>query len=164
MTADPAGVGRLRQGCAAALVARARARVHRRALDDRLAAGANPWSTPELHLRACVLTSGEERRRIGAALEGLVGLAGRRRPISPYLSIRHGVVLEHRDELVALAARLHAQEPVDVAVVAQLARLVWRDRSPVYVGGVDSRLLGTALERCEAALDDGGAWDGAAAP
>jgi hypothetical protein len=140
---------------------RLRARLRRRRLDDALAGGADPWSSPDLMLRASQLSSPAVRRETAATLEQLVGLAERNRPVmprsqprafAPCLRIRCGVVLEHRDTLLALAARLREPAPVSVAVVATLAWLVRDESSPAYAGGNPPAGLADVVARCACAL------------
>ena len=111
------------------------AHVRRRRLDAALAAGADPWSAADLMLRASRLGSFAERREIAAALEELLAHAEQDRAVSPRLRIRRGVVLEQRDTLLELAARLRDPAPVSVAVVATLAWLARDESSPVYIVG-----------------------------
>jgi hypothetical protein len=95
-----------------------------------------------------VLTSLEERRRVANSIVGLVRLAEFGRPASPYLRVRRTAVLEHRDALLGLAARLHAEEPVEVATVAQLALLVRDESSPVFEGGRPADQITSIVGRC----------------
>ncbi len=98
--------------------------------------------------RAVQLGALPHRRKVGAGLVGLVELAERRRPASPYLRVRHGVVLEQREALLELAARLGQPAPVEVAVVAQLTLLLADPTSPVLVGGSDPAGLEELTARC----------------
>lgn len=125
---------------------RARSRRRRAELDAALAHGADPWSTPELMVRASRLGSLSERRKIGAGLHALVAAARRQRRSSPFLEIRHRVVLEQREAFAALADRVFQPAPVDVAVVAQLALLLSDSSSPVYAGGRDPGSLAEVLQ------------------
>jgi hypothetical protein len=129
-------------------LASARARLHRRRLDERLAAGESPWDSPELMIRAAKLSSPDARRRVALGIRTLVDLSERADTNLPYLKIRGRAVLEARDGLKELADRLSALEPVPAGVVAELDWLVRSERSPVYVGGEPAELLGTITERC----------------
>jgi hypothetical protein len=133
---------------------RVRARRRRAELDAALARGADPWSAPELMVRAARLGSLSERRKVGAGLYALVAVARRQRRSSPFLDVRHRVVLEQRDSLIALAQRLLRPAPVEVAVVAQLALLLADSSSPVYVGGSDPEGLAEVTDRCMARVTD----------
>jgi hypothetical protein len=133
---------------------RVRAWRRRAELDLALAKGADPWSSPELLVRASQLGSLSERRKVGAGLYALVAVARRQQRSSPFLEVRHRAVLEQRGALVALAQRLLRPAPVEVAVVAQLARLLADSSSPVYVGGSDPASLAEVTGRCLARLAD----------
>ena len=62
--------------------------------------------------------------------------------------LRPGVVLEHRDALLAVAARLRQLEPVEIAALAELERLLRADSgSPVYVGGRPAEEMDAAIAR-----------------
>ncbi len=146
--ASMAGVSRLPQSWAGRRRAAIRARLRRAQLDHALAQGADPWSAAELLVRASRLGSLSERRTLAAGLHTLVSLADRQRRSSPYVGVRHQVVLEERDSLLALAERLAQPAPVDVPVVAQIALLLSDPSSPVYEGGKNPRGLGEVTERC----------------
>jgi hypothetical protein len=130
----------------------ARARVSVSRLDVALASGADPWSSRHLMLRAARLSSLGERRRIAAGLTDLIGRA-RCATLSDTVRIRRRLVLEHVNEILMLADRLRALEPVDVAIVAQLALLVCDGASPVYVGGRPSSELTDVIARARQAMD-----------
>lgn len=138
---------------------RVRSRCRRAALDAALAQGADPWTGPDLMVRASQLGSLSERRQLASSLYALVAVARRQRASSPFLQVRHRVVLEHRDSLTALAERLLKPAPVDVAVVAQLALLLADSSSPVYAGGRDPHDLAQVTSRCLASVTDEGASD-----
>lgn len=106
-----------------------------RRLDHELARGADPWSSTELMARASRLSSFESRRRIAGRLVLLAEAAAMPCMGSLYIATRRELILEHRDELLELAARLSEPEPVAVAVVADLARLVSDGCGPTYPGG-----------------------------
>ena len=127
---------------------RVRARRRRVQLDAALAQGVDPWSAPELMCRASRLGSLSERRKVAAGLHMLVALATRRRRPSPFVSVRHRVVLEQREPLIALAERMFQPAPVDVAVVAQLVLLLADSSSPAYAGGSDPERLAEVTTRC----------------
>ena len=125
-----------------------RARRRRSQLDAALAQGTDPWSAPELMARASRLGLLSERRKIASGLHRLVVHATLRRRASPFVAVRHEVVLEQRDSLLALAERIFLPEPVDVAVIAQLALLLSDSSSPVYAGGRDPGILADVISRC----------------
>jgi hypothetical protein len=106
-------------------------------------------------MRATQLVSWDLRHTIASALEGLVTIAELRRPASPYLSVRHGVVAQHREELLRIAARLRDPSPVPVHVVAQMTVLLWDGSSPAYSGGRPADGLGAVTSRCQHELSTG---------
>lgn len=128
------------------------AHVRRRRLDAALAAGADPWSAPDLMMRASRLSSLSERRAIAATLETLLALAEQDRAVSPRLRIRCAVVLQQRDTPLELAARLRETAPVSVAVVATLAWLTQNESSPVFVGGTSPAGVADTAARCDCAV------------
>jgi hypothetical protein len=131
-----------------------RARMWRFRLDTALAHGANPWSTPELLIRASRLSSLSERRTLAAGLLELVSIAEhQRRSSSPYVAVRRDVVLEERESLLALAERLGQPAPVDVSVIAQIAVLLSDPSSPVFQGGKRPQGLAAVTARCLQSLD-----------
>jgi hypothetical protein len=67
--------------------------------------------------------------RLAALREALVGFA-ELQPVSAL--VRSRTVLMHRGPLLELAARLLQLAPVEIAVVARLAMLVWDQASPAY--------------------------------
>ena len=103
-------------------------------------------------LRASRLSSLSERREIAAALEALLTLAEQDRAVSRRLRIRRAVVLEQRDTLLELAARLREPAPVSVAVVATLAWLARDESSPVYIGGTPPAGVADTAARCGCAV------------
>ena len=125
-----------------------RARLRHPQLDAALAQGADPWSAGELMVRAAQLSSLSERQTVASGLKALVALAEHQRPASPYLKVRHAVVLEQRESLLALAERLRQAAPVEVAVVAQLVVLLTDSSSPVFAGGNHPDGLAEATSRC----------------
>jgi hypothetical protein len=157
--ASIAGISPLPRSVAGRRLASIRARLRRPQLDAALAQGADPWSAPELMVRASRLGSLSERRKVAAGLLTLVALAAYQRRASPFLMVRHRVVLEQRESLAALAERLFQPAPVDVAVVAQLALLLSDSSSPVYAGGRDPGSLAQVTAICLHRVSEGGAFD-----
>ena len=152
--ASDAGISLLPRSVAGRRLVSIRAHRRRPQLDAALAQGADPWSAPELMVRASRLGSLSERRKLAAGLHALVAVATRRRQASPFHEVRHRVVLEQRESLIALAERLFQPAPVEVAVVAQLALLLSDSSSPVYAGGNDPGSLAELTTRCLHSLDD----------
>jgi hypothetical protein len=136
-----------------------RAQRRRSQLDAALAQGADPWSAPELMVRASRLGSLSQRRKIAAGLHALVAAATHRRRASPFVGVRDRVVLEQRESLVALAERLFQPAPVKVAVVAQLALLLSDPSSPAYAGGRDPGSFAAVTTRCLHSVSEDGASD-----
>src|SRR3954470_20787321 len=93
-------------------LARLEARVRAGALDEALAAGADPASSPALAHRARVITTRRLRSGLARALEDLVaraeGRSRRRLRVTP----ARPAIREHRELLEGLAAALRETEPV----------------------------------------------------
>jgi hypothetical protein len=146
--ASTPGVARLPRGAAGRRLAAFRAHLRGFRLDVALAHGSDPWSTAELMIRASRLSSLSERQRLAAGLAALVSLAEDRRQVSPYVRVRHQVVLEQRESLLALAERLGQLEPIAIPIVAQIAVLLSDPWSPAYQGGEDPRRLAQVTIHC----------------
>lgn len=144
--ASVAGISLLPRSVVGRRLASIRTRLRRSQLDAALAQRADPWSAPELMVRASQLGSLSERRKLAAGLLTLVALAAHQRRASPFLTVRHRVVLEQREAFAALADRVFQPAPVDIAVVAQLALLLSDSSSPVYAGGRDPGSLAEVLQ------------------
>jgi hypothetical protein len=108
-------------------------------LDDQLASGVDPASSPELSRRAAQLQSQEVRSRLANAIEETL------------VSVEHAEVLDYQDNLRALVARLRDDQPVDVQGAAMTARLVNDRASPLHRPG--SGGLGSAVLSARLALD-----------
>lgn len=104
-------------------------------------------------VRASRLSSLSERRKLAAGLLELVSISEQSRRSSRYIGIRHHVVLEARESLLALAERLGQPAPVDIAVVAQIAVLLSDPSSPVFQGGKRPQGLAAVTARCLQSLD-----------
>jgi hypothetical protein len=128
-------------------------RLRRFQLDRALAQGVDSWSAAEPMLRASQLGSLSERRKVAAGRRELVSLAAHERRSSPYVSVRHKVVLEQRESLLALADRLAQSAPVAVPVVARIALLLSDPSSPAYQGGMHPRGLAEVTVRCLQCLE-----------
>lgn len=105
-------------------------------------------------VRAARLGSLSERQKVASGLVALVALAEHQQPASRYLKVRHRVVLEQRESLLALAERLGRPAPVEVTVVAQLVVLLTDSSSPVFAGGKDPDGLAEATSRCLQSVSD----------
>jgi len=125
-------------------------------LDDALAAGADPTSSPELELRAAQLESWAGRSRLANQIVKRLGKAHAPNlgPFTGAADRRNAQIREYADNLRALVARLRDGEPVDVQGAAMAARLVDDRDGPLRRGDADS--LGSALLSVRLALDRSG--------
>jgi hypothetical protein len=110
---------------------RATTRLQRSRLDGKLADGADPRATPELILRAAQLRSHGERARLANALVEAVGESRRGDPVTVRPRPHRAAVRANADELLALAARLRDDLPLDVRGAAMAARLVSDRKGPL---------------------------------
>jgi hypothetical protein len=162
-----ARVGRLPSRPLGRARARLRAWRHEPQIDAALAGGMDPWRSGELFVRAVQLNALEERRKLAAGLEELVTRAAfgrqgrpyrrlrRRQPASPYPTLRRRELLEQRDTLLVLAARIRRPAPVPVRVVARLMLLLCERSSPIFVGGRPVEELATTANACLDAFEEG---------
>lgn len=132
-----------------------RTRWRRNRLDEQLADGVDPTTSPELRLRAAQLDSPAERARIADALGRALDLA--RQPnlaaFTHDASERHEAIDDSAGDLSALALRLRDDRPVDVRGAALASLLVGDKASPLRRG--DGRHLQQAIHTTLAALDGG---------
>lgn len=140
--------------------ARIRALLHPGALDRRLAAGADPARDRELAARATLLLRRTTRLQIAEGLEGAVASAragAGAHSLSAVVPVAGGAVLAAAGELVALAGRLRAAEPVRPQGVALARELLVDGTGPLYAarGG---ETLARLARQARAALDGGPAW------
>ena len=130
---------------------RAKTRLQRKRLDVKLAHGADARTTPELSLRAAQLRSHGERARLANALVMAVGESRQGDPVTIRTRPHRAEVRANADELLALAARLRDDLPVDVRGVAITARLVSDRKGPLRsMSGGDLR---EAVESARHAID-----------
>jgi hypothetical protein len=130
---------------------RVRTRWQRNQLDERIAGGADTTASAELNLRAAQLRSRAERQRIANALVEAVGEARRGDPVTVRTRPHRAEVRASADELLALAARLRDDLPVDVRGSAMAARLVSDRKGPLRsMSGGDLR---DAVEAARHAMD-----------
>jgi hypothetical protein len=132
---------------------RMRTRWRRDRLDDELASGVDPASSPELSLRASQLQSSEGRSRLANAIVEKLGKAhepnlGR---FTPAGQRQHAGVREYADNLRALVERLRDDEPIDLQGAAMTARLINDRTSPLNRRGSES--LGSAVLSARLALE-----------
>ncbi len=111
------------------------ARLHARALDRQLAAGASPESSPALALRAQILVRPSARRYLARSLRRLLRAAldpPRRHPVT-VSSQQSRTLRAAADELEALIARLLAPGPVAAHGVAKTAVLLGDGAGPLHL-------------------------------
>jgi len=114
--------------------ARLTARVHARALDRALAAGADPAASAPLAARAALLTSPGFRASAAEGLERL--LRGAQGPHRRWWALaRHTTVLANSSELAALASLLHSDRPAYARGIAILNLLLTDGTGAAYQGG-----------------------------
>jgi hypothetical protein len=116
---------------------RLRAWWQRDELDEQLEHGAQPplvADTP-LAYRAAQLRRRSTRNTLAATLEDAVREAHKTWSVSARLPLARAEVRACSVDLVALALRLRADEPIDVRGAAMVARLVLNGTSPLYGDG-----------------------------
>jgi hypothetical protein len=116
---------------------RLRAWWQRDELDEQLEHGAQPpigANTPLAH-RAAQLRRRSTRNAMAAALENAVREAHKAWSVSARLPLARAEVRACAVDLVALALRLRADEPIDLRGAAMVARLVLNGTSPLYGDG-----------------------------
>jgi hypothetical protein len=134
-----------------------RARLHARALDAALAAGASPESTTGLALRAVRITRPATRDQLARSLERILIAAlrpGGLRP-TPLTRCRRQVVAEASDDLEALIARLRTPGPIAARGAAQVIILLSDGAGPLHLGTTEPDLR-TATRQALACLDGPG--------
>jgi hypothetical protein len=94
--------------------------------------GADPESDAGLSRRAAQLRSPSMRIDLAAAIENAVREAHKRWSVSARLPLARVAVRGCADDLVALARRLRADEPIGIQGAAMVARLVFNGTSPLY--------------------------------
>jgi hypothetical protein len=132
---------------------RARAWLKRDRLDEVLASGANPASTPELAFRANQLQSPAGRSSLANAIVRLLGEAHAPN-LGPYTAAGHernARIRAYADNLRVLIARLRDENPIDVQGAAMTARLVNDRTGPLYRD--DGAPLGSVVLSVRLALD-----------
>ena len=105
---------------------------HRDELDEQLVHGADPESDPGLSRRAAQLRSRTTRTALAAALEDAVREARKAWSVSARMPLARAEVRASADDLMALARRLRADEPIAVNGAAMAARIVFNGSSPLY--------------------------------
>ena len=106
---------------------------HRDELDEQLVHGADPESRKHVcRRRAAQLRSRSMRIDLAAALENAVREAHKAWSVSARLPLARAAVRGSTDDVLALARRLRADEPIAVQGAAMAARLVFSGTSPLY--------------------------------
>jgi hypothetical protein len=103
-------------------------------LDRRIAAGADPATTPALELRARQLTSARARQRLARELRGLVEYAERvgSRPTFSAVVIDRRAVSRGRHAILGLAERIEGETPVSPRGVTLVRRLLTDGLGPLF--------------------------------
>ena len=118
-------------GTRPSLAVRMRARWRRNRLDEQLAHGADPATSPELELRAAQLRSRGERSRIANALVEILGDARKGAPVTIKVRPQRAQIRATADDLLELVGRLRDDQPVSVRGAARAARLLSDPASPL---------------------------------
>jgi hypothetical protein len=105
---------------------------HRDELDEQLEHGVDPMTDAALRYRAAQLHRRSTRISLAAALEDAVREAHKPWSASAKLPLARVEVRRCAEDLIALARRLRADEPIDVTGAAMVARLVCTGTSPLY--------------------------------
>jgi hypothetical protein len=107
---------------------------HRDELDEQLEHGTQPPIAANTMLahRAAQLRRRSTRNMLAAALEDAVREAHKAWSVSARLPLARAEVRTCADDIVALALRLRADDPIDLRGAAMVARLVLNGNSPLY--------------------------------
>jgi hypothetical protein len=135
-----------------ALGTRLRVWWQRPALDEQLAAGAQPVAGSLLQHRAEQLGSRAGRDGLARGLEAALRVA-RRTPSNAEITmqLRHGEIRACDEDILALVRRLRDDRPIDVQGAAMLAQLLSDPSGPLSRAGATS--LRYALRSARLALD-----------
>ncbi len=125
------------------------ARLHAAGLDRRIAAGADPASSPRLAARAAVLAGPEARVQIAEDLERLLGAAEHPRGAWTVRPHREAVTA-NRAAVRDVVDLLRGPAPLYVRGMAALCGLLRDGTGPAYVGDADR--LAAGIEDAHAAL------------
>jgi hypothetical protein len=102
-------------------------------LDRLLAAGASPWASDELTLRARNLTTARSRKRVAGALAGVRSTAEKATPgFTAAVRPRSEDVLEASAVIASIERRLRAPGPVAAQGMAQIRLLLIDGNGPLY--------------------------------
>lgn len=114
------------------LALRLRVWCRRDEFDEELEHGADPESDPCLSYRAGQLLRRSTRSSLAGALEDALREAHKAWSVSAKLPLARVAIRGCAGDVIALALRLRADEPIDVRGAAMVARLVCNGTSPLY--------------------------------
>ena len=120
-------------------------------LDRALSAGASPYSSPALALRAEALRSPRTRRVLHDVMEALLTPRSEGRLPGSRVSPARDRVNAARDELAELARRLRPGQPVEAGGIARVRELLSDGGGPLFWSGSDED-VGAAVREAIAAL------------
>jgi hypothetical protein len=120
-------------------------------LDEQLAHGVDPEADAGLSRRAARLRSRPMRNELASSLESAVREAHRPWSVSARLPLARVAVRGCAEDILSVARRLRANEPIDVRGAAMVARVVCNGDSPLYGDAAVS--LRYAMRSARLALD-----------
>ena len=136
-----------------AAIRRLHARLAGWRLDRRLAAGADPRGDELLGCRAEQLVKPTYRHLIADGLRAALARANWAGPLGSVVPVARSSVRMYADELLALAARLDSDGPVQAWGVARARLLLLDGTSPLYQSASPLKLQ-SALDRARIGLGD----------
>jgi hypothetical protein len=145
------------------ILRRLKVRCSHEALDQALAAGADPAASPELALRARQLTGPDTREAIAAALEEAIAEAVRPpRGLTARVPVHGAQVLAARPFLERLAGELRAARRPRAQGVVRAQRILADGTGPLYAPAPPGELARLAWRACDALEDAPASWRTAA--
>jgi hypothetical protein len=155
---DQVGAHRSRGGHrAVSLAVRMRTRWQRRRLDEQLGDGTDPASSPELTLRAAQLRSYAIRSQLADRAVNVVDEAARPERLGIRLQPHRAEIRDSADELLELARRLRAEDPVSTRGAAKAALLLSDGAGPLSPDSGEP--LRPVVSRARRLLDPSGPVD-----
>ena len=125
---------------------------NRTALDEQLAAGAQPKAGTLLYHRAEQLSTRPERYRLASELQDVLHTAHTPAPVRETgLPLRRGEVRATEEDILALVRRLKDDRPVDIQGIAMVVVLLADPSGPLYRAGEMS--LRYAIRSARLSLD-----------
>jgi hypothetical protein len=128
------------------VIRRLHARLAAWRLDLQLAAGDDPGRDDLLGCRAAQLVQPTLRHVVAEGLRRALARASRERPFGAAVPVARSSVEMYAEELLALAARLDAERPVEARGVARARLLLLDGTSPLYRSASPLKLQ-SALDR-----------------